>query len=59
MDKRSFPKNIVEALAYLYCEKHAPADISEEDLISMYVIAFRKIEHAIKESNDILELDVD
>lgn len=51
-DNASFPKTAVQALALLYCEKHANDSTSAAELYDMYQAALKEIEDHHRDSRN-------
>lgn len=49
-DFSNFPTTRSEALALIYCEKHATSETTPEELAEMYSKAYKAIREAIKNS---------
>lgn len=47
----TFPKNSFDALALLFCEKHATSETTAEELAEMYLKARKAIVDTIQEAN--------
>ena len=47
----TFPKNSFEALALLFCEKHATSETTAEELAEMYLEARKAIADTFQKAN--------